>query len=272
MKFDIILTVSLCFLFLIFITPIHAFSFNDIIPMITNIFGRITGYTVSTTGLEQCQYECCPANDPGYTEKACPELKYCKDYKCMDIETTTTTVAGTTTPIVANEEVKCVFSGSISEQKCFTDDWKFSCSGVGSCIAYASGVQGTKLTWKSSCSGESYTVIDAYGETVEFKCEAITTTQPQTPIPVETTTTPASTCTDSDGGKNYNVKGISRDRWGEKTDYCDNEKQITEYYCQYTGYGGDQVLYTISSVDCPYGCKDGACLPQPAPVCGNGIC
>ncbi|HLD37452.1 MAG TPA: hypothetical protein VJA86_02605, partial [Candidatus Nanoarchaeia archaeon] len=79
------------------------------------------------------------------------------------------------------------------------------------------------------------------------------------------------TCTDSDGGKNYDVKGTANDKWGERTDSCQNEKQITEYYCQDDGTG-KLAVWTIGAVDCPYGCSDGACLPAPTPVCGNNIC
>ncbi|MBI2046832.1 hypothetical protein HYT26_01555 [Candidatus Pacearchaeota archaeon] len=79
------------------------------------------------------------------------------------------------------------------------------------------------------------------------------------------------TCTDSDGGKNYDVKGTAKDAYSEKTDYCQNEKQITEYYCQDDGTG-KLAMWTIGAVDCPYGCSDGVCLPAPTAVCGNGIC
>ena len=56
--------------------------------------------------------------------------------------------AAETEPVViVNEPVKCVFLNSNSEQKCHTDDGKFSCSGTGTCIAEVSGEQGTKLAW-----------------------------------------------------------------------------------------------------------------------------
>jgi thiol-disulfide isomerase/thioredoxin len=87
---------------------------------------------------------------------------------------------------------------------------------------------------------------------------------------IETTTIQIIPCTDSDGGKNYDVKGTAKDTYGEKTDFCQNEKDLTEYWC---GPGTtEQVIWITGSVPCPYGCKDGACLPKPTPVCGNGIC
>jgi len=256
--------------FSVFTTSVYAFSFNDVFSWISNSFGRITGYFTNVT--EACPYECC-FKDPTYQDKECEYPKVCEGYKCVIVETTTTMISSTTTPVIVNEKIKCVFVNANSEQKCFTDDWKFSCAGVGSCVAYVSGVNGAKITWKSSCSGEAYTVIDAYDETIGFKCEVIaTTTQPQIPIPAETTTPPLSTCTDSDGGKIYEVKGTAKDTWGEYTDYCSNERQITEYYCQDSGGGRGPVIWSIGAVDCIYGCKDGACLPEPTPVCGDKIC
>ncbi|OYT35124.1 MAG: hypothetical protein B6U87_00915 [Candidatus Aenigmarchaeota archaeon ex4484_52] len=63
-------------------------------------------------------------------------------------------------------------------------------------------------------------------------------------------------CTDSDGGKNYYVKGTLTAKNGEQiTDYCSNDYYVKEYFCP-TNYDG------IDSVDynCPNGCKDGACI------------
>jgi len=68
------------------------------------------------------------------------------------------------------EEVKCVFHGSASEQKCYTDDGKFSCSGKETCVTIVSGERGAKLTWKSSCGNYAYTSIDGQSEYAEFKC------------------------------------------------------------------------------------------------------
>ena len=84
-----------------------------------------------------------------------------------------------TAPIsIINEQVKCIFLNSNTEQKCYTSDGKFSCVGVGNCVVDVSGETGAKLEWKSSCSGyPAYTTIDATNENAEFKCEI-----PATPI------------------------------------------------------------------------------------------
>ncbi len=150
------------------------------------------------------------------------------------------------TPVVAKEQVKCAFVNSASQQKCYSDDGRFSCSGVESCLADVSGDKGTKLVWKSSCGGYAYTVIDGSNENAEFKCET------NTPAP-----TPAPTlgCKDSDGGSNYYVKGVSSDGKADYSDYCSGSV-LTERYCS----GNVQVVN--DEYTCPYGCNDGACLPS----------
>ena len=74
----------------------------------------------------------------------------------------------------AQEQVTCVFANADSPQKCYSDDGKFSCSSTGedytNCKADVSGAQGQKLTWKSSCGGYGYTVIDGNAEKAEFQC------------------------------------------------------------------------------------------------------
>tara|TARA_B100000315_G_scaffold182123_1_gene171007 strand:- start:1739 stop:3010 length:1272 start_codon:yes stop_codon:yes gene_type:complete len=74
------------------------------------------------------------------------------------------------TSTLVKEQVKCVFANSDATQKCYTDDGKFGCSGVGTCVADVSGEKGDKQTWKSSCGGYAYTVIDGDNDYAEFKC------------------------------------------------------------------------------------------------------
>lgn len=195
------------------------------------------------------------------------------------------------TAVIVKEQVKCIFTDSASEQKCYTDDWRFSCSGVGSCLVNIEGEKDRQLNWKSSCGSFASTVINGYDKEIAFKCASLPSC-PQLVPPLKKegcTYTPrydanncvigydekcisAVGCTDSDGGQNYEVKGTAKDMYGEKTDFCQNEKDMTEYWCG-PGWGATgQVIWSTSTHPCPYGCKDGACLPMPNPVCGNGIC
>ena len=71
---------------------------------------------------------------------------------------------------MVKEQVKCVFENSNEMQKCYTGDGKFGCSGTGTCVADVKGKKGTKQTWKSSCGGYAYTIIDGDNNYAEFKC------------------------------------------------------------------------------------------------------
>ncbi len=68
------------------------------------------------------------------------------------------------------EQVKCVFDNSDAMQTCYTYDGRFGCSGIGTCIADVSGEEGKNLTWKSSCGGYDYTIVDGNNEYAEFTC------------------------------------------------------------------------------------------------------
>ncbi len=75
--------------------------------------------------------------------------------------------------------------------------------------------------------------------------------------------TSINTCSDTDGGKVYNVTGMV---WGEyylttkitfsSQDECLNEKYLIEYFCQ--GEPGD-TREKSELVACPQGCSEGRC-------------
>ncbi len=103
---------------------------------------------------------------------------------------TKTLVVGTAKTLVSEvkEQVKCTFLDSSSEQKCYTSDGKFACSGIGSCAIGVSGQQGQQLHWKNSCGSEAYTKIDGVDDSLEFKCEPIAIPPPTS---TETVAVPA---------------------------------------------------------------------------------
>jgi hypothetical protein len=61
-------------------------------------------------------------------------------------------------------------------------------------------------------------------------------------------------CTDTDGGKNFYVKGTATGIQGGGTDYCYTNVNLAEYYCDPVNQWTGTVNY-----NCPYGCSDGAC-------------
>ena len=85
---------------------------------------------------------------------------------------------------------------------------------------------------------------------------------------VKTAVVTDKTCTDSDGGKNYNVKGRTNgtafssaqgEYYLDEYDTCDEfNNQLIEYYCRESGTG-DKTYVSLRWYTCPNGCNDGAC-------------
>lgn len=71
----------------------------------------------------------------------------------------------------------------------------------------------------------------------------------------------AASCSETDGGKNYAVKGVTTYGSSKYTDICSGS-YVKEYYCYY-GYP------TSTYYKCLLGCSNGACI-QPA-KCGDGM-
>ena len=92
--------------------------------------------------------------------------------------------------------------------------------------------------------------------------------QPQTevvPQPTPSLFPNIGTCTDSDGGIDYNIKGTARKGGYTAEDYCftTNPKVVWEYYCTEDGTIESE-MYTCATI-----CSDGRCglsSPTPNPV------
>ncbi|MBM3303896.1 MAG: hypothetical protein FJY76_02275 [Candidatus Aenigmarchaeota archaeon] len=97
-------------------------------------------------------------------------------------------------------------------------------------------------------------------------------------------TPPTTTCTDSDGGINYYTKGTARHGDVVSVDWCSTNTSagayaaqcsgpsctLVEHYCRPPNEGSEGIQTQF--YNCPYGCSDGACLQQAAPVCGDRVC
>ena len=70
-------------------------------------------------------------------------------------------------------------------------------------------------------------------------------------------------CTDSDGGKNYYVRGTAYTSSQELTDHCNDDGTLTEKYCS-----GNQISAEV--YQCPFGCLEGACIQQQACMDSDG--
>jgi hypothetical protein len=75
------------------------------------------------------------------------------------------------------EVVTCRFLGSGSSQSCSSSAGQ-TCSGIASCTVKVSGAMAQKLTWKSTCGGYAYTIVDGTDETATFQCGPIKDTGP----------------------------------------------------------------------------------------------
>jgi len=107
------------------------------------------------------------------------EIKtYVNGILVMDSSDSYFKIIDATIPIVS-EQVKCVFNGTTTAQKCYTatsdSSSAFACSGIGTCVTGVKGPQGTSLTWKSSCGGYAYSTLDGNNESVNFSCPGTTT-------------------------------------------------------------------------------------------------
>ncbi len=78
------------------------------------------------------------------------------------------------------EQVKCVFDGSSQVQKCYTagQNSRAYCSGTETCIADISGYVSEQITWKSTCGGYAYTIMDGDNEYARFSCSNVKSCQP----------------------------------------------------------------------------------------------
>ena len=83
---------------------------------------------------------------------------------------------------------------------------------------------------------------------------------------------PTPTCTDSDGGRNYFLRGVingicydcSPTVVGGNSDHCVDSNNLREFYCT------DSYGWIREVVNCPYGCSDGACKPGITVLSPNG--
>lgn len=75
------------------------------------------------------------------------------------------------------EQITCYFGDSKVGQKCYLagsftneDNGTKYCEGVGSCIIEFSGYEGQKITWKSTCGGYDYSIVDGTDNNIDFDC------------------------------------------------------------------------------------------------------
>jgi hypothetical protein len=96
---------------------------------------------------------------------------------------------------------------------------------------------------------------------VTSDCHLSTSTEISAPpgIPSDVIDSKIPECTDTDGGKNYNVKGTTTGPQGENTvtkmDTCIDSNKVGEWFCWPSDNHVEGETYT-----CPNGCQNGACI------------
>jgi len=108
------------------------------------------------------------------------------DNKGLSAKTSIGVNVGGVTQETVSEQVKCLFNGSTTEQKCYTaasydsSYYGVGCSGKETCVVDIKGYKGDKITWKSSCGGYAYTTMDGENEYAKFNCagQSITVLSP----------------------------------------------------------------------------------------------
>ncbi|PIN86648.1 hypothetical protein COV19_04000 [Candidatus Woesearchaeota archaeon CG10_big_fil_rev_8_21_14_0_10_44_13] len=101
-----------------------------------------------------------------YTSYQCP-FNSCEDSVCA---------AATANPEdLVKEKVTCVFDNSNAQQECYAVG-KNGCVGTTSCNAGVIGKRGEAVTWKSTCGGYAYTMMDGVDEYAKFSCTGQTNT------------------------------------------------------------------------------------------------
>lgn len=140
------------------------------------------------------------------------------------------------------------YNGGSKTDYCYT----FPKTGKTYLMEGACSAKKTFTTWQKNCAELNYNNPGSDFKCVEGACVDVA---------------PASTCTDSDGGKNYNIKGkvdgfLSGGQTHNDSDSCLSEAfgaditgKLREYYCDTNGYVNFEV-YACSS---DFHCYQGAC-------------
>jgi len=118
----------------------------------------------TSTSIYSCVSGKCVISSGGGTCQTCPSG--CYNGVCMQGD--------------VKEQINCIFSGSTQLQKCYTAEQNSRgyCSGTESCVAGILGYKGEKITWKSTCGGYAYTIMDGVDEYAKFDCSVTGVCQP----------------------------------------------------------------------------------------------
>lgn len=204
-------------------------------------------YTDSCSGSSLVEWECL-GGQMAAVRYTCPNG--CKDGACLkEVQHVCTDTDGG-----KNYWVK----GEVSYDS--SDHYRDTCLGY-TLVEYSCGLP----------AGQTQPTIGAEEKFCESGCQAgacLGTPPPAEPKPEEPPAEPepkpepVAECIDSDGGKDYFVKGENTDFGDTRSDSCFNANTVTEFYCEQAA-GQPRPSRGAEQKKCEHGCKDGACLAEP---------
>lgn len=78
---------------------------------------------------------------------------------------------------------------------------------------------------------------------------------------------PTETCSDSDNGKDFSVKGTVITQYGSVSDFCFDNKKIAEFYCKKP----NKAVISLTTRICKEKCSDGKCVGIVSSSSGEGV-
>ncbi len=110
-----------------------------------------------------------------YTKPGTYKVTHSRSLPSTILGTSLITVTDNSAPYLT-EQVKCVFGGATTEQRCYavvapgSTSGEYGCSGVGSCTMTVGGQKGKTIEWKSSCGTNARTMVDGTDKYANFSC------------------------------------------------------------------------------------------------------
>jgi len=146
---------------------------------------------------------------------------------------------------VVKESVKCVLWNASGGESCYSEKGdctvsiydKASNTQHGTCAIDVSGRKGETITWKSSCGGYAYTILDGDNEYAEFKCgtqieETCVCTMDYTPVCGRNGRTYGNTCQAECEKQSIAYRGecnaVGNDGYKKAKWMCSNEEDFTK--------------------------------------------
>lgn len=165
---------------------------------------------------------------------------------------------------------KCIDYNSSS---LVTNDYSTACCCEGTNFNGCTSTDGDNPFVKGTTSDGHYTTVTDKcngNEIVDYKCDASGGVQsmngyvcPNGCKDGACVKEPAPACTDSDGGKDYFVKGQTADFGDTREDVCFDSNTLTEFYCEQAA-GQTRSSRGAEQKECEYGCEDGVCVEEPS--------